>query len=153
DRQTGQLKHQIEVPPGLFADNTGMAFSPDNHRFAFSTATQAKLWDLESGRVLKEWNLPPALQDTLVYTDPKRLILIRPETKDGKARPYSRLPRDTRDNPVVVRMRNLLRGAPLTPLHEFTDFQWHVHGIRAAPDGSSFIVGGVGGTTEKPAAI
>jgi serine/threonine protein kinase/WD40 repeat protein len=150
DRQSGQLKHQIEVPPGLFADNAAMAFSPGNRRFAFSTATKAKLWDLESGRVVNEWNLPPALGDTLIYSGADRLILIRAETKDGKARPYGRV---RGDNPIVVRLRNLLGGAPLEPIREFTDFRRVFHGLRAAPDGSSFVVAGRDDATEKPAII
>jgi WD40 repeat protein len=150
DRQSGQLTNQIEVPQGFVADNTGMAFSPDNRRFAFSTGTQARLWDLTSGHVLNDWKLPPALGDTLIYPDPDHLILIRAETKDGQNRPYGRI---LAGNPIVVRMRNLLGPAQPVAVREFTDFPRGFHGIRAAPDGSSFVLAGLGSDTERPAVL
>ena len=58
-------------PTALFADNSGLAFSPDGRRFAFSAGRQAKLWDIETGKELGAWTLPEGLQDTLAFHGPE----------------------------------------------------------------------------------
>jgi serine/threonine protein kinase/WD40 repeat protein len=149
DRESGALEHLLEVPQGDYADNSAMAFGTDGRRFSFSTGTRAKLWDLGSGRV-REWTLPPGLQDTLIDSGPDRLILIRAETRDGKKRPYGPIDVHAPGEARLVRMRNLLAEDPLTSVREYPECNQHVHAIVAAPDGSSFAIGGVGLEAGKP---
>ena len=81
-RDSGALLVRIEPNTGFWADNSAMAFSADGRRFAFSAGTSTTVWDLDSGRMLGTWELPPGLCDRLSFEDADHLILIREETAD-----------------------------------------------------------------------
>jgi WD40 repeat protein len=108
DLPSGFLYRLLEISPGLTADNSGLAFSHDGHKFACSVGAEVKLWDLESGQ-LTTWQLPQGLEDTLAFdASDKRLWLFRVETEDGLHPPDSRsLPSRY---PRVCRMRDLFAG-------------------------------------------
>ena len=61
DRDSGKLHITLDVPQGLVADNSGLAFSPDGRRFAFSAGHQAKLWDLDTGKQMRAWSFPEGM--------------------------------------------------------------------------------------------
>ncbi len=69
DRASGQLRITLDVPQGLVADNSGLAFSPDSRRFAFSAGHQAKLWDVDTGKELGAWPLPEGLVDSIAFPE------------------------------------------------------------------------------------
>lgn len=144
DQPTGFLRHVFSAPQGLVADNSSIAFSPDHRRIAFSTLEAAVLWDDESGQELRRWPQPPGLQDTLVFDDRGRLLSCRVETEEGKLGPLSDAP--PRQHPRVCRIRDLLASDPTASIAEIRDFNWHVFGIAAAPDGSYFVIDGRGGS-------
>ena len=114
DAGTGHLKHLLDAPRGLVADNAALAFSPDGRRFAVATGGEtsgaAMMWDLVSGRELKTWPLPPALHDTLAFHPSGNLLSCRCETNDGRRAPYGDA--NPRDYPRVCRVRNLTGSRP-----------------------------------------
>jgi WD40 repeat protein len=122
DRAAGRLRHILDVPFGFITDNSGLAFSPDGRRFAFASGREATLWDLDTGRRLRSWILPPALQDTLAFRGPDQLLLCRFETKNQREGPFGRV--DLVANPGVVRMRDLLSQDSTRPVWENFDFNW-----------------------------
>jgi WD40 repeat protein len=139
DRTTGRLLHLFAIPPGLFSDNTGIAFDPAARRIAFSAHKHATLWDLETGRLIETWDLPPGLGDRLAFHGPDQLNLFRCETHD-RVPPFS--PYNPKDHPRVYRLYNLLRPSPLRPLNEIPDHDWHCYGIFMPDDGRFVIVDG-----------
>jgi eukaryotic-like serine/threonine-protein kinase len=147
DAGTGHLKHLLDAPRGLVADNAGLAFSPDGRRLAAATGREASgaatLWDLVSGRELKTWTLPPGLQDTLAFHPSGNLLSCRCETRDGRRGPYSNA--NPREYPRICRVRNLTGPNPTTPLAEFGEFNWAVDAIVAPQNGTYFVAVGRGG--------
>jgi hypothetical protein len=102
------------------------------------------LWDVETGKELGAWPLPPGLVDHLAFDRiGKKLLLFRVETRDGDRMPVPNAPPDK--HPRVCRLRNLLGPTPLKPFAEIRDFNYHVYGAGAAPNGSYFVVFGRGG--------
>jgi len=142
DRKTGALKVVLDAPPGGFPDNVGLAISPDNRRIAFSSDRQARMWDLETGRVLGSWTLPAGLQDKLVFQGPNRLMLARAETINPDVAPYST---DPEKYPRLCAIYDLLGKEPTRPLRTIRDVNLHIGNIRVSPDGSTLLTCGWGG--------
>jgi serine/threonine protein kinase/WD40 repeat protein len=142
DLARSQLLHVLEVPQGRFADNSGLAFSPDGLRFAFSAGREARLWDLKTGDVMARWNLPPGLQDTLSFRRSGQLSLFRFETEGGEAPPYEN---DPKEHPRVCRLRHFTEGPLGPPAWEVTEFDRNILEIGATHDGSYFVVKGLSG--------
>jgi hypothetical protein len=105
------------------------------------------LWDLDTGLQRELWPLPWGRLDTLAFHGPNQLLLCRLETKDRRDGPFGHV--DPKDNPRVVRRRDLLRQNPTQPLWESLDFHWEVMRIVATPDGAYFGVDGHGGSTGR----
>lgn len=144
DRSTGRLLHVLNVPIGLFLDNADMAFSHDGTRFVFSAMDRATLWDVESGKLLRTWELPHGLQDTVAFRTNGELLLLRNETKDAKQGPYSHV--KPIDYPRVARLRNLLGPNPVArPIKTIEDF--NVGALRISTDrrGNFFTIEGFSG--------
>jgi serine/threonine protein kinase/WD40 repeat protein len=142
DRDTGRLLRICAAPRGPSADNADLVFSPDGRRLAVSAGNTATLWDIETGAA-RRWTLPWALGETLLFAGPDRLLLMRVETHDGSRPPGSELP--PMEYPRLCVLRDLLGPTPTTPLKVITDFNWSVHDIKAAPDGSLFVIDGRSG--------
>jgi WD40 repeat protein len=141
DRASGQLLHLIVLRPGLFVDNAWLAFDPTGRRIAFSAHEHATLWDLETGRLIQSWKLPPGLQDKLAFHGPDQLFLFRCETRD-RVPPVSEY--HPKDHPRLYRLYNLLGPPPLRPINEILDHDWHCYGI-VMPANCGFVVAdGVG---------
>jgi serine/threonine protein kinase/WD40 repeat protein len=143
ERPSGRLLHLIDAPHGDTADNAALAFSPDGLRIAFCAGREAKLWDVGTGKVLGAWPLPVGLGDSLAFYGPNCLLLVRVETRDGKAAPDSRF--DRRLYPCVIRLRDLLRASSSGPLAVIEDFNWKVHRIDMSSDGRYFVAEGLSG--------
>jgi WD40 repeat protein len=141
-----RLLHLFDVPAGLFADNSALAFSPDGQQLAFAAGEAAKLWDLVTGRELRSWRLPPGLGDCLAFRPSGRELLhFRFETVDNLP-PTSAYP--WRQHPRVCRLRDLLSANPDRPLFpDIQDFNRRVCCALLAPDGNCFVVEGFGGAT------
>ena len=138
DRSASRLLHVLEVPVGVFADNAGLAFSPDGLRLAYAAGTQARLWEVESGQILKSWTLPEGFQDNLAFLDDGRLISARVETTDPRVPPYGVV---SRNHARVVRIRNLNPDVPQI-LTEISDFNLHVFHSELACDGRTLMIEG-----------
>lgn len=136
DRRTGYLKHILETPIGLTADNSALVFSPDGNQFAFCSGSEARLWDVESGNQLKSWKLPAGLVDNLAFHPQGKLLLFRVE-KTEQIPPYGDLRQDVAR---VCRVRDLLGANPLQPLYERQDFTQRVKNAIFALDGSCLVV-------------
>jgi serine/threonine protein kinase/WD40 repeat protein len=142
DTRADKLLHLFEVSPGFTADNAALAFHPHGHQFVFATGTKAWLWDVETGKEIHTWPLPPGLVDRLAFDrSGKKLILFRSETEKGDREPHSGAPPDK--HPRVCRLRDLLGPTPMKPLAEIRDFPLHVFNAVAAPDAEYFVVSGV----------
>ena len=143
DGASGRLRATLDVPRGQYADNSGLAFSPDSRRFAFSAGHQAKLWDLETRTELGAWMLPAGLVDSIAFPTANQLFLMRMETQDETAAPDSR--HHQTEFPRVLRLRSLLGGRSSEPVRVITDFNWHVHHATARSDGKYFVADGLSG--------
>jgi eukaryotic-like serine/threonine-protein kinase len=146
DHPSGRLRCIVDAPRGDFADNVGLALSPDGRRLAFSTLQKAMLWDAETGRVLDSWELPPGFVDALVFDAQGRLLLMRAETADGKVRPYGN---DAAIYPRVCALRELLPGKTMRAIAVRTDFPLHLNHIEPSPDGRAFVLEGSKGSKEN----
>ncbi len=149
DLPSGRLLHVVDGPKGFAADNAGLAFSPDGRRFAMSAGREARLWDVETGETAKSWKLPLGISDSLAFAAADKLLLLRAETRDPTAGPFSNyLPRQY---PRVCRLRNLLGDSPSKAIAEVDDFNWHVFGIGGSSAGKCFAIEGLGGASGKGA--
>jgi WD40 repeat protein len=138
---SGRLLGVLPGPIGLFADNIGLAFDHRGRRIACSVGHEARLWDIDKRRMIDQWNLPEGLCDSLAFSGDGRLFLVRQETKNRQGGPFGQFPPD--NFPRTVRLYDLLSATPTRPLAEIDDFDWHVHAIKIAPDGSMFAVDGI----------
>jgi serine/threonine protein kinase/WD40 repeat protein len=142
ERASGRLLHIFAIPHGLFSDNAGLAFDREARRIAVSAHEHATLWDVETGRLIQSWNLPPGLQDQLAFHGADELTLIRCETRD-RAPPF--IPTShPKDHPRVYRWYSLLGPSPRKPIKEITDHDWHSNGILMPNDGRFVITDGLG---------
>jgi len=144
DRAAHRLLHVLEVTPGSFTDNAGLAFSPDGRRFALSAGHEASLWDTASGELIKTWKLSEGLSDRLAFPEPNRLLLFRVETETGEVGPFSEFPASK--YPRVCRARDLLGAEPLKPVAEIRDFNLHVFASECSPDGKYYAIEGQRGS-------
>src|SRR5439155_2148694 len=61
---TGRLRAVYEVPEGVTADNAALALSADGRRLAYCAGTEARCWDVVTGKELRRWQgLPPGFVD------------------------------------------------------------------------------------------
>jgi serine/threonine protein kinase/WD40 repeat protein len=142
ERDSGRLLGVLPGPIGQFADSIGMAFDPSGRRFACSVGREARLWDREKQRIIGQWSLPGGLCDSLAFSGNDQLFLARQELKGHQGEPTSRFPASK--YPRAVRLYDLLSATPNRPLAEIDDFNWHVHDIKIAGNGSVFAVDGLG---------
>lgn len=72
--QSNRLERVIDVPKGMSADNAALEFSLDDRQLAFSTLTDTRLWDLQTGQELRNWKLPQGLVQKLCFCPNGRLL-------------------------------------------------------------------------------
>jgi hypothetical protein len=137
ERHSGRLLHCFDVRPGLSADNAALAFSADGRHFAFCSGTEARLWEVATGRALACWSdLPPGLVDELAFTPKGDLLLFRSEKDD-------RVDKDGR-HPRLCRLRELRRVGPRRELLALDRFSVRALCAAASSDGRWFAVEGIG---------
>lgn len=123
----GRLVAVFEVPNGAFADSGGGCFDANGKRFAFAAGTEARLYELATGRILNRWHLPESgLMDHLQFDAAGRLIFARRNvdtSTDKKWRVYE-LAAD---------------GQPVL-LHEQTETNWEPWDMALAAGGERFFV-------------
>jgi eukaryotic-like serine/threonine-protein kinase len=119
----GRLRRVFDAPAGDTADNAALVLSADGRRLAFSTARDARLWEIDLGRLADSWKLPRGLQDELAYAPNGELHLLRWDQEDR-----------------VCRVRRLKPGGKLELICEVHDFQrWRVKQLLLSPDASYFV--------------
>jgi WD40 repeat protein len=74
---SNRLERVFEAPKGMYADNAAMAFNRDDSQFAFATLTDARLWDIKSGRLLGKWHFPQGLVQHICFDPTGRLMLFQ----------------------------------------------------------------------------
>lgn len=136
-----RLKYLLDCPRGSTADNAALAFSVDNRMLAASAGETATAWDLETGELRFQHQLPPGLIDQLAFTANGRLLSFRAECADGLTAPMGDAHPEA--YPRVIRLRNLLGDQPLRPLAEIPRFNWHVLSGLAHPQGDYFVAEGL----------
>ena len=128
---SNQLERVFEVPKGLVADNAALAFSQDDSQFAFATLTDACLWDVNSGRLLRSWHLPQALVQQLCFDPGGRLLLFQWE------RPWEKQAR-------MCRVRDLFSAEFEQPLCEFPGMSGPIFDAVLSRQGDLLAVVGAG---------
>ncbi len=149
ERESGQLRHLLNMPAGLYADNGAIAIDEQGDKLAFSAGKRAILWDLTAGRAEREWSLPESLADQLEFLPDGGLRSFRCETRDGRTPPYGEYP--AAEFPRVIRIRDLLAADKL-PL-EIPDFNWYVSRIAVGQQGALCTVEGLHGRDGKQRSI
>jgi len=142
DTKENRLLHVLDVPKGYFADNADLCFSPNGRRFAFVTGRQAKVWEVESGRELESWDLPPGLVEMLAFRTNDELVLFRMETLDNQP-PLGEVP--WREHPRVCRLRHLADPIQAEPVATIRDFNRGVTTAAISRNGSYIVAVGRGG--------
>jgi WD40 repeat protein len=135
----GNLRHILDVEPGITADNAALAFSADGSQLAFSAGDQAKLWDITTGQVVKYWQLRPGLGDHLAFHSSGNLLSVRFE-EDEESPPVAGVPAG--QHPRVVRIRDLLSANPEKPIKEIKAFPFGVPQSLMTRDGAHFVLEG-----------
>jgi eukaryotic-like serine/threonine-protein kinase len=108
-----RLIHVFDGPRGEYVDNAALAFDDTGARLACAGGTQAKSWEVATGRLLQTVRLPPGLQDALAFDRTgQQLWSVRCETATEVA-PYSHA--DPKDHPRVYPVRDLLGPDPARP--------------------------------------
>ncbi len=133
--------------PGGWVDNAAIAISPGNRSIAFSSHRQARLWEIETGKLLGSWKLPTGIQDNLAFQGNDRLLLARVETTDPDVAPYGRT--DTKRYPRIGSIYDLLSKAPLSPIGRIRDAGSGIHTSVLSPDGLMLVLDG-SVDSEKP---
>jgi len=149
DLDRERLLRLFDAPEGVLADNAAVALDADGRRLAIASGDAAVLWDVDSGRRLRDWPLPPGFSNELAFTAAGELILVRFELQSMEAYPSAReypYPKYSR----VVRGRNLLGPAPTKPLYEIAAFAMHCFGIAVTPDGERFLADGLAPSSSAP---
>ena len=71
DRVKNHLLHVFDAPQAAWVDNAAFAFSPDNRQLAYSgsgmTTGEVKLWEIESGKEVGTWRIPPGLNNIIAF--------------------------------------------------------------------------------------
>lgn len=136
-----RLLRVYAAPKGDFADNCAVALSPDGTRLAVAVQRAALLWDIPTGRLLDQWELPPGLANTIGFANAEQLLLFRVETRDAQYLPATNA--RFQDHPRVCRIRDLLRPEPLLPVSEYANFNAHVYNVCAPLDARRFLIEGI----------
>jgi WD40 repeat protein len=147
ERATGRLKLVLDVPPGLYQTDAGLAFSPDNRLIAFSSDRWAGLWEIESGRLLKSWPLPVGLQDKLSFQGQDHLILARAETIDPSVAPYGGT--DCVKYPRYCAIYDLLNKDSREPKRKIREPNLGIQSVALLPGGSAVVIDGLRGTPDR----
>jgi serine/threonine protein kinase/sugar lactone lactonase YvrE len=112
---SGRLLHVYQVPSFFeYTDNSCVALDEKGRRLAFASGTDAALWDIDTGRVLRRWTLPPGMGTLLFFHGPDRLTLFRWETTTGVI-PFGDYASPPEKHPRVYRFYNLLDGEGSRP--------------------------------------
>ena len=140
----GRLLGVFEMPRGKFVDNASVAFSPNGRQLVAAAGHEARLWEISTGRLLWNRELPEGLSEAFRFEDTGRILLARQETTDLKVPPffYPSDPEKLPTLPRVIRIRDLLAADFPRPIAEITDIDQLVGGIYHSPSNSFFIVGG-----------
>jgi WD40 repeat protein/predicted Ser/Thr protein kinase len=139
DLETGRLLRLLKVAQGITADNAALAFSNNGRRLAFSAGREARLWDLNDGRLLARWSLPRGLIDRLAFDAAGNLGLYRMEYKDDPG-PGGDL--DYRRHPRLYRARRLTAPDRTAELFTIERFNERIYTALLAPDGSALVLDG-----------
>jgi WD40 repeat protein len=139
DVDSGRLRHVFSVTPGVTSDNAALAFDRQTAWLAFASGSEARLWDLSTGALVRRWELPTGLCDNLSF-DAGRLLLARAETQGGREPPFGN---DPKAHPRVYRLRDLLAPNPLTALGEWPDLNVRVHAAAGPTADGLFIAEGL----------
>lgn len=128
---SGRLRFVREVPAGVLADNSALAFSPDGHQLAFEAGQNVRLLDTQTGAEIRATNLPPGMVNALKYDPSGRLLSFRQEDEMVAG-----------TTKRVGRVRDLLAAEPWVPLFETREFDKRLLDAVFAPDGRTLAVVG-----------
>jgi WD40 repeat protein len=76
ETESGRLRFLFEAA-GSIADNGGGTFDKEGKRFGFAAGSEARLYDLVSGRTLEKWHLPQGYGEEVQFDAQGKLLLVR----------------------------------------------------------------------------
>jgi hypothetical protein len=126
-----------DAPDRLESYSLVPAVNRDETQLALVGGQVAELWDVDSGRTLRHWQLPIGIMDAMVIPSSNEMILARVESRDGKRTPF-----DNRDrtNLNVIRVRNLLAPSGKEVLRDISGFEGRIGSAWLDPDGRKLIM-------------
>jgi len=108
DRATAQVAFIWDVPTGMTADNSALAFDENDTQVLFASGERASRWSLTSGDLTGSWKLPLGLNDSLVTRAGKKPILVRRD-------PWPPSPQ------MAIRARELGSAGMMTEIYRLPD--------------------------------
>jgi WD40 repeat protein len=139
EAKSDRLVNIFEVPRGVLADSAGGAFDPSGRHFAFAAGTEARLYELGTGGMRKQWRLPKSgLMDQLQFDRAGRLLWLRrsPDTDPPGERKWQ--------------LYELGEGQAPVLLHQQAETNWVPYGTAFAPGGTRFFVWTFGSSGNRP---
>jgi WD40 repeat protein len=110
---SGRVVNIFEVPPGALADCAGVAFDAAGRNIAFAAGFSARLYELNSGKLIDKWAMDSSgLYDQLAFDSDGRLLFLRRSADD--------VPRDKKR----WRLYELSHGGGVGLLHEQIETNW-----------------------------
>jgi WD40 repeat protein len=122
-----RLLHVFEMSVRDLADQAGGCFDAQGARFAIASGDEARLYDLDQGRVLNRWRLAEGMANHMQMDARGRWLLLRREKSETRERD-------------VWRLQELGAAPSPTPIHEQTDSNWSAYNMAFAPGGERFLV-------------
>jgi hypothetical protein len=127
DRATGQVAHVWEVPAGMTADNSAVAFVDWDTQVIFASGERVSRWNLTKGERTGVWKVPLGLNDSLAIRPGKKPLLVRRDPV-GKSS-------------LALRARELGPNGELTEVYQLTDLDSReVHETFLSSDGRFLLV-------------
>jgi serine/threonine protein kinase/WD40 repeat protein len=121
DAVRGVSLARFNQPPGPeYWSNVGIALSADAGQVAAAGMRQAFVWDVKSGKLLGQWQLPPAFGNLLAATGKDKFLLVREELDKWQTVVYELLLGQAAARPLKI-LRSTVPGeagfhaASLTP--------------------------------------
>jgi WD40 repeat protein len=135
----GRLLHVRETVQGMKGVNSGIVFSGDGRRLAVLAGPVFQLRDVDSGRDIRTWTLPPAVMDLVAFHPSGKLIVARAETLHGRRTPVGN---DDPNDPTVFKLRLCTEAGDMQRATEVIRLTGNLHYVGIGPDGSYFVLRG-----------
>jgi serine/threonine protein kinase/WD40 repeat protein len=137
------------VPAGVHADNGCLLFSPDGTTLTYSCGsaevTEVRQWSVATGKEIRRWQLPSALQNKMAFDAAGDLWHAQVELRNGEPLLGNQV-FPWKDFPRICRIRNLFSAKPNVIRAEIADFNRYVFRMEMTRDAKFLAIEGRGGS-------